>query len=120
MSDPIDLASEATKQILTLSTAIITVGFAYVKDIAPKNTSGGGFLVLSVVPHLASCLFGIMTMMAITGIANDPEAVTKGIYGFNVRFPSSLQIGCFFLGLCSMCMAILGVKFGKTGPSEAE
>lgn len=117
MSDPIDLAADTTKQILTLSTAIITVGFAYVKDIAPKYEGRRLFLIASVVLQLLSCGFGIWTMMAITGAANDPARVPDGIFSFSVKLPAMAQIACFFLGLCSMCLVILGIR--GTGRSSS-
>lgn len=117
MSDPIDLAADTTKQILTLSTAIITVGFAYVKDIAPKYEGRRIFLTASVVLQLISCGFGIWTLMAITGAANNPARAPDGIFSFSVTFPAIAQIACFFFGLCSMCLVILGIKgSGRTPP----
>ena len=110
LADPIDLAAETTKQILTLSTAIITVGFAYVKDIAPNYEGRRVFLVASVVFQLLSCGFGIWTMMAITGVSNDPARVPDGVFSFSVTLPAMAQIVLFFLGLCSMCLVILGIR----------
>lgn len=110
MSDPVELAAETTKQIMTLSTAIITVGFAFVKDIQPHYTGKRIYLISSVLLHLFSCGFGIWTMMAITGIANDLTNHPEGIFKLSVTLPSFLQIITFFLGLIAMCLVIMGVK----------
>lgn len=110
MSDPIELAADTTKQIMTLSTAIITVGFAFVKDIQSHYTGKRVFLISSVILHLFSCGFGIWALLAITGITNDLASHPEGIFRFSVTLPSLLQIVCFFLGLIAMCLVVLGVK----------
>ena len=110
MSDPIELAAETTKQIMTLSTAIITVGFAFVKDIQPRYDGKPIYLTASVLLHLLSCGFGIWALMAITGIANDIASHPEGIFNASVTIPSILQILSFIFGLISMCLVVIGVR----------
>lgn len=110
MSFPIELAADTTKQIMTLSTAIITVGFAFVKDIEPHYSGKRIFLISSVLLHLLSCGFGILTLMALTGVSNDIASHPEGIFKTSVRLASLFQILSFFLGLISMCLVILGIK----------
>jgi hypothetical protein len=109
-------ASDIAKQLITLSTAILTLTVTFSKDIirnTPTNIEAG-LLMTAWIFHILSIFFGVWTLMALTGeleqlpIQNNetqisPEPSTRK---FNVFLPALLQIGSFLLA------TILVIFFG--------
>ncbi|HEY9007886.1 MAG TPA: hypothetical protein VIM75_17220 [Ohtaekwangia sp.] len=63
-----DFAADLTKQLITLSTAIITLTVTFSKDIIGKIDSSNRYLLLlSWVFFIISILLGLLTLMALTG-----------------------------------------------------
>src|SRR5438128_9202307 len=64
-----DFASDATKQLISLSTGIIAVTITFSKDIVAASVSAGGKRVLMTawVVYLISILCGIITLLNLTG-----------------------------------------------------
>lgn len=95
-----DFALTATKQLITLSTAIIafTVTFSgeYLKN---PNCQGKGLAIASWILFILSVFFGLWTILALTGTLADEENPTPSINGLNVKIPSLLQILTFLSGL---------------------
>lgn len=104
-----DFASDTTKQLITLSTALIALSITF-----KGNFNQGGneaLLLICWISFFLSVLFSIGTLMALTGTleksAENGEAkVELSIYGKNVKRPSALQIFFFLLGL--MFLGIYG------------
>ena len=104
-----DFASDTTKQLITLSTALIALSITFKGNF---NQSGNEILLLICwISFFVSVLFGIGTLMALTGTLE--KSTEKGetkvelsIYGKNVKRPSGLQILFFLLGL--MFLGIYG------------
>lgn len=96
-----DFAQDTTKQLITLSTAIIAITITFSNDFVSGTPSGLeiGLIVASWVLYLLSIIFGIGTLMALTGTL-EPKAeddCDTSIRGENVTTPSLLQIGSFVL-----------------------
>ena len=104
-----DFASETTKQLITLSTALIALSITF-----EDNFSGSGnktSLLICWISLFVSVLFGIATLMALTGTLEKcteecDNPVKLSIYGKNVKRPSVLQILFFLIGL--LFLAIYG------------
>lgn len=115
-----DFASDVTKQLITLSTAIITITITFSKDIINfADTSVKNYLLWAWILFIATVFFGIWTLLALTGTlqplkkeknknddtsesknndANDCESECS-INSKNIRIPSMLQILCFIIAL---------------------
>lgn len=107
-----DFARDTTKQLLTLSTGIIALTITFSKHFVqpmPEEADAKKFLVYAWCVYLSSILFGIWTMMALTGTleAKDPS-VHVSIRGKNVIIPSILQIATFSIG--TILTVIFGIK----------
>jgi hypothetical protein len=104
-----DFASDTTKQLITLSTALIALSITFKGNF---NQSGNETLLLICwFSFFVSVLFGIGTLMALTGTLEKStekgeSKVELSIYGKNVKRPSGLQILFFLLGL--MFLGIYG------------
>ena len=113
-----DFASDLTKQVITLASGIIAVtvtfnnGFVSA-DSTPK--SAVLFLMLSWGFYLLSIIFGIISLMALTGqlqrAATSVEetkenAHTPRINVFNIRVGSGVQLISFLLA--TVCILIFG------------
>lgn len=129
MAEPLkkafDFASDATKQLITLSTAIIAFTVTFSKDIL-RSTPGqnGSGDVAAPVPHsskillavswglyLVSIICGIWTLLALTGTLEpltDRIRQPLTIRGSNVTLPSALQIVCFLLA--TLLIVAFGIK----------
>ena len=97
-----DFASDLTKQLITLSTAILTLTAVLTKLIferVPKRMMPT--LRAAWMFYLASILFGIAHLMALTGtLARPPSGklTAESIYGSNARIHSLGQVITFLLG----------------------
>jgi hypothetical protein len=104
-----DFASDTTKQLITLSTALIALSITF-----KGNFNGGGnetLLLLCWIFLFVSVLFGIGSLMALTGTLEKSTEEGEGkvplsIYGKNVKRPTLLQILFFLIGL--LFLAIYG------------
>jgi hypothetical protein len=87
-----DFAADLTKQLITLSTSIVTVSLLF-GDHFPRQSR---LALWAWIVYLVSSLFGLWTLMALTGtLAPIKTPPTDFDLGFNVRLPSSLQIISF-------------------------
>lgn len=92
-----DFASDVSKQLITLATAIVTVTISFQKDIF--SLTGGRWttlLGLAWLAFLLSVVFGIWTLLALAGALHNP---TPSIWVSSVMSPSRLQIASFGLGV---------------------
>ncbi|GAT63506.1 hypothetical protein [Paludibacter jiangxiensis] len=114
-----DFAADVTKQLITLSTAIITITITFSKDIISnfENNPAKDYLLWAWILFIATVFFGIWTLLALTGSLQPLKKVAKNtqnetvsnteksreidcsINAGNVRIPSIMQIICFMVAL---------------------
>ena len=116
-----DFAADTTKQLITLSTAIITITITFSKDLTSNINEDSLWCIFAAWGlFIISIFFGIFTLMALTGslqplpkkekgkekqTKNEKEAKDKAqketftINGTNVRLPSIFQILTFIVGI---------------------
>lgn len=134
-----DFASETTKQLITLSTAIITLTITFSKDVTGGVAESSKiYIIWSWGLFIASVFFGIWTLMALTGslqpmskkenapdeekeeeknkIQEETNDKSFSINGFNIRLPSGLQILTFVAAL--ILTVIFGYKSITTEKTE--
>ncbi|MFF7233298.1 hypothetical protein [Streptomyces sioyaensis] len=100
-------ASETSKHVLTLTTAVITITISLTKDIVGKATpSDLMWLQLAWLAHAVSVLAGVATLLALAGTVNEADS-TRSIYSTNIRLPAAMQMAFFGLGLA--LVVIFGV-----------
>lgn len=93
------VASETSKHILTLTTAVVTITISLAKDIVADATpSELVWLQLSWLAHAISVLTGVGTLLALAGTVSEGDD-TSSIYSTNIRLPAALQMTFFALGL---------------------
>jgi hypothetical protein len=116
-----DFAADLTKQLITLSTAIITLTVTFSKDIIGSVDYSIRYLILlSWIGFMISILFGVLTLMALTGNLDpisrqtkkkvdgtQPEPVKKDpiltITSSNVTSTSKWQVIAFMFALMLTC-----------------
>ncbi|AUB40826.1 hypothetical protein COO91_06855 [Nostoc flagelliforme CCNUN1] len=100
-----DFLSETTKQLLTLSTGIITFTVTFTKDIIGSVTVFN-FLLLKIawLSYLLSIVAGILTLLSLTAtlskagnIKNTTTPKKYSIYDSNIRIFSYVQVLSFIL-----------------------
>lgn len=96
-----EFARDTTKQLITLATGIIALEITFARDFAKAVDAGTRcYALISWLFLLFSVIFGIWTLMALTGtLGAKDKSVPVSIQGMNVRLPSILQIFTFLLGL---------------------
>jgi len=95
-----EFAQEVTKQVITLSTGVLSLSVTFMKDIIPENEFTHGLkslLAASWIVFSIAILFGILALMAMTGNLSKPSK--DGPYSNNIRFFAGLQIITFFIGI---------------------
>ena len=110
-----DFAADLTKQLITLSTGIITLTVTFSKDVFGAASSAElGWLVVTWFLFFVSIVLGLLTLMALTGnldpmptrvtddqgnVTEVPTAPVLSINGSNVLSTSKAQIVFFLLAL---------------------
>ncbi len=91
-----EFAIDVTRQLLTLSAAILALTVTIARDI---ETGDPYLLVGAWGAFLASMVFGVFTMFALMAELRPTEGETPPSVGTGrVRTPAVLQIGAFVLG----------------------
>jgi hypothetical protein len=104
-----DFARDCTKQLITLATAIITLEITFKRDFVGTLPDGARrYASFSWLAFLLSVVFGVWTLMALTGTLEADKSIPVSIRGKNVVIPSMLQIILFLVGLS--LTVIFGVK----------
>jgi hypothetical protein len=124
-----DFASETTKQLVTIATGIIALMVTFSKDVVGENYSSEKTLLFWTWGiFILSILFGVLTLMALTGTLQPKKVTVKNegnsdsgvnntesseiidlnINNFNIRIFSFLQILFFVGGL--ILTALFGYK----------
>jgi hypothetical protein len=99
-----DFAADLTKQLITLSTGIITVALLFGEKFPHEQSAKAAFIFYTL-----STICGVWTLMALTGtLAPVNEKVSDDLtLGGNVRLPSALQILTFgAASVCTLCFVI--------------
>lgn len=115
-----DFAADVAKQLITLATAIITVMITFSKDILGTNSHYIAWLLSSWILFLLSIVFGIFTLMALTGVLAQSQKTqniedrkelenfnNSGIYKCNVRWFEGIQIFLFILKSATKLFSVL-------------
>jgi len=92
-----DFAQEATKQLIALATGVIALTITFLTDVVKTAPAGSvGYLHAAWVFYLVSIVFGIATLLMLTGNLERPgEGKIPSIYSGNVVVPSIIQILTF-------------------------
>jgi hypothetical protein len=110
-------STEVVKQLITLSTAVLTVAAALAKLIADTlSPAARGALIAALVLQALAIFFGLVALGAIAAdFTPQNESLTDqspdpSIYHDKVRWPNVLQQLCFFAGVAVLCVAA-GITF---------
>ena len=70
-----DFAADITKQLIALSTAIISLCVAFTDKIFSSDVaqSYSGWLLASLISFVVSIILGILTLMALAGHLGNPQ-----------------------------------------------
>jgi hypothetical protein len=102
-----EFARDSVRQLITLATGIIALAITFSKDfIGTIPPSAKHLAELSWGAFLLSVLFGLWSLLALTGTLGIDAPSTPSIRERNVTLPATLQIVSFFAGL------VLTVVFG--------
>lgn len=121
-----NFAGETTKQLITLTSAILALTITFAKDIfVSVPFASKVLLVLAWFVYIFSLLFGMATLGALTGTVGrkpkpDAQGTTKsGIWSKAVTRPAGLQLITFFVG--TLTVAVSGLVFaGAEGLKYSE
>jgi hypothetical protein len=123
--DPITLgfnfAKDLAVQLITLSTGLLALSATFTKEILKTiSASKDRLLRASWIIHVVSIIFGVWTIMALTGTLMPGTPKVPGSpfqFGSNVRVPAGLQILLFLLGTVFL-LIVYGSRSGKPGEAE--
>ncbi len=105
-----DFLQDVTKQIITISAAILTFTLSFLKDLATTaDRDAREWLTRSWVLFVVSSFFGLFVLLSMTGVLGSPSDKKPTIYKTPTRILSFLQLAAFFLAL--MCAAIFGITW---------
>lgn len=120
-----DFAAESTKLLITLSTGIIALTITFSKEFVP-DLSGAPLWPMAMAwsCFLLSILFGVATMLSLTGLLSGDPAVAQddeppiepSVYAPTVTRWSLIQIVFFLLALSFTC--VHGCASLSSAPSE--
>lgn len=108
-----DLVAEITKQVLTLSTAIIALSVTFLGDFEESMGSWErGLLTASWSLFSLAIITGLATLMALAGVQDkygrvESNQETPSIYRRNIRNMGGLQLATFVGGV--VVLAVAGV-----------
>jgi hypothetical protein len=102
-----DFCADTTKQLITLSTAIVALTITFMKDVfsgtVPEDAKY--WLIRSWGVYLASVFFGLWTMYALTGMLARRQERKPKLFNRSITLPSLLQIFTFLLATAFIGMA---------------
>jgi lysylphosphatidylglycerol synthetase-like protein (DUF2156 family) len=103
---------DACKQILSLTTAIVTLTIAFAKDIAVEaSVADQRWLTAAWMVYAVSVLAGSWTLLALTGSLGRPDIGNRAsIYRSNITIPATLQMATFSIGVTlTVCFGIFSL-----------
>lgn len=94
-------AGDAIKQLITLSTAILTVTVTFKDKILPSEIKSAYFLlVLSLISHIVSVYFGIKALQGFVNVLEISEDDDDtSVFSPDIKDPAASQITAFMIGL---------------------
>ena len=114
-----DFAADLTKQLITLSTAVITLSVTFSKDIIGISKGWRLYLLIGIWGlYFLSILFGLLTLMSLTGNLDPIPTRTKSndgniktekpnpiltITSHNIISTSKWQVWTFLIALLLTC-----------------
>jgi hypothetical protein len=105
----LDRAYETTKQVITLSTGIIALTVTFAKEFKVSNgdhLSVPWQLQVSWLLYCASVIFGVWTLMAITGTNLQlDDGGARSHQSQNIRIPARLMLATFVGGVATTMWA---------------
>jgi hypothetical protein len=103
-----EFAHETTRQLITLSTAVIALTITFATDIAGEGSANAiGFLYVAWLGYVVSILSGIIAMLGLTGNLERAQQGTPSIYSRNIAVPSAIQVVAFVVA--TLLSVIYGV-----------
>jgi hypothetical protein len=110
-------AADWSKQILTLSTGIVTLTVAFADKIfGDLSTGEKAMLWTAWVLYLLSIVGGVWLLGALTGsLSSTTPPNASGVYASNTLPPALLQLGAFLLAT----IAIVAFGFSSVGNTKA-
>ena len=99
-----DLASDVTKQLIALSTGIVSLCAAFTDKVFTKSSAQENSCLIgwALTLFVFSILFGLLTQMKMTGIVANRvqrEDGKSAIYDLWTRIFSTIQLASFFIGV---------------------
>ena len=117
ISKSFDFAADVTKQLIALSTAIISLCVAFTDKIFTSDAaqSHSLSLLVSLGLFVLSIILGILTLMALAGHLGTPTTGEGSpIYKGNVRF---FSMGQMLIFIAAIVMAMIYVCNASTTPT---
>jgi hypothetical protein len=112
-----EFARDTTKEFIAFASAIIALTITFSKDfISGAGEQHRDLALWSWGAFLASIFFGLLTLLALTGMLGDSKPLN--IYKPSVRVFSGLQILLFFVGL--ILTVVFAVKSVDSRPVRNE
>jgi hypothetical protein len=102
-----EFAKEVATQLITLSTGFLALTITFTKELLAVIPSGTrGWLIGAWLLHLLAIIFGVWSLLALTGtlmpVTADPKPLEALALGQNVRWPAFLQVISFAVGTTFM------------------
>lgn len=113
-----EFAKEVATELITLSTALLTLTITFTKEMF-KAAPGKGQRLLPTAwaAHVLSIAFGVLSLMALTGTLMPVDLATRAlVFGPNIRRPAAIQILFFFLG--TVLLFVYGLRSFRTTESQ--
>jgi hypothetical protein len=105
-----DFAQETAKQVLTLATAVLALTITFIKEIENGKRLGHALVTMEAgwILFLISIVFGVMTLMTLSGNLERPQSDSPSIYGGNITAMAGAQMIAFFLALgCTIAFGFM-------------
>jgi hypothetical protein len=113
-----EFATDASKQLITLSTGVIALTVTFNKDFIGQTASGAkAWLVWAWFFFLVSIFFGCWFLYAVAGTF--AKIVHPDLYDVNTRFPAIVQDGAFVIAL-ALTIIFGWQAFGASPPSNVK
>lgn len=100
----LEFAADVAKQLITLATGVIALTVTFTRDLVARASRWAMIcLRTSWVFYSLSVLFGIISLMAITGELAPVDLATRDlVMEANVRIPAIMQISSFLVATAAV------------------
>ena len=104
----VELALQTVEQLITISSAIIGISFAFSEGKRNIPNLSRRALQCSLVLHFFCILSGVFVFMTITGQSAASEGeLNIDIFSKSVSYPATMQFAFFILGMLTMLVSML-------------